>query len=388
MSFAGFLILFFAVVMQICLGATYSWSVYVKDLKSLLNITQAQAQLPFSVFYFVFPATMIISGKILKKIGPSFSTIAGGILFGGGWLISSFGANNFIFSILGNGLVAGLGAGLAYIVPISVCMRWYPDRKGLITGIAVAGFGGGAALISFLGGYLLTIGWTPFDFFRLMGIVFTLMIGVAGFFMRYPADYVEQRVDEELKYKDLLLDKRFLVLYFAMFTGLSAGFAVNTNLKELSKTATIGAGVGAVALFAIFNAIGRIIWGGIFDRFSALRVLQLNLLVQAILLFFSPLLLTSTFGLQIFAVLCGLNFGGVLVMYAGTVAKIWGTGHVGLVYGLLFSSNIPGAIAPIFAGYVYDKTNSFSIALYMIGVLLLSGVVFLSKLREDMLWKR
>ncbi|ADR18176.1 MFS transporter [Calditerrivibrio nitroreducens] len=378
----GYLILIFAVVMQLCLGATYSWSVYVKDIKAILNISQAQAQLPFSVFYFIFPATMIISGKILKKLGPQISTIVGGTLFGAGWIISSFGGSNFIFTILGNGLIAGLGAGIAYIVPISTCIKWFPDKKGLITGIAVAGFGGGAALVSFLGGTLIANGWTPFQVFRALGSIFLILIILAGFFMKNPPSNNTHDTYLPLKYRELLVDKKFLFLYFAMFVGLAAGFAVNANIKELSRTASMTAGVSAVAFFAIFNALGRVSWGALFDRFDYIKSLQLNLLFQAIILFLSPIMLNSATGLQIFAVLTGLNYGGVLVMYAGSVAKIWGAENVGMVYGLLFSSNIPGALAPIFAGYIYDKTGSFTIALYTIAILLILGIIILNRLRR------
>ncbi|MCA1928088.1 MAG: MFS transporter, partial [Calditerrivibrio sp.] len=95
-----------------------------------------------------------------------------------------------------------------------------------------------------------------------------------------------------------------------------------------------------------------------------------------------PIILNFQSGLQIFALLTGFNYGGVLVMYAGTVARIWGAERVGVIYGLLFSSNIPGAIAPIFAGYVYDKTGSFTLALYIIGILLILGVVAVALLSK------
>jgi OFA family oxalate/formate antiporter-like MFS transporter len=378
----GYLVLIFAVIMQICLGATYSWSVYVKDLKTILNISQAEAQLPFSFFYFVFPATMIISGKILKKLGPSAATILGGALFGSGWIVSSFGYNNFILSIIGNGLIAGIGAGIAYIVPISTCIKWFPDKKGLITGIAVAGFGGGAALISFLGGSLISKGWTPFDVFRLIGISFIILITISGFFMKNPSSEKVTSATPVLKYRELITNKQFLIIYFAMFAGLAAGFAVNANIKEFSKSATFNAGVSAVAFFALFNALGRISWGAFFDRFDYIKALQLNLLFQAIIMFFTPFILRTSFGLQLFAILTGLNYGGVLVMYAGTVAKIWGSDNVGMVYGLLFSSNIPGALAPVFAGYIYDKTGSFTIALDIIAIILILGIISLNRLKK------
>jgi OFA family oxalate/formate antiporter-like MFS transporter len=370
------MIILSALLMQLCLGATYSWSVYVQNLKSLMGISQAQAQIPFSVFYFIFPLTMIFSGTLVDKFGPRLAAISGGILFGSGWLISSLGIHNFNYTILGNGVIAGIGAGIAYIVPISTCIKWFPNNKGLVTGVAVAGFGGGAALVSTVAGYLLKLNLTPFSLFGYFGIVFLVLIVFSGFFMQNPPNF--SKADTiKLGFREVLTDKRFIILYFAMFTGLAAGFAINANIKEFYKAATLMTGVSAVSFFAIANAIGRVAWGGIFDRFDSRSIIQINLLSQALLLFASPLIVTSPLGLQIFAAIAGFNYGGVLVIYAGSVARAWGADKVGSIYGWLFSANIPGAVAPLFAGYFYDKTGSFTIPLYTLAVIILIAIAIL-----------
>ncbi len=368
------MIILSALLMQLCLGATYSWSVYVQQIKALVNISQAQAQIPFSVFYFVFPLTMIFSGILIEKFSPRVAAISGGVLFGCGWLISSLGGDNFIYTILGNGLIAGVGAGIAYIVPISTCIKWFPDNKGLVTGVAVAGFGGGAALVSTIAGYLLKLNFTPFALFGYFGLVFMFLIVFSAFFMKNPADF--SKTDTlKLGFLEVVTDKRFMILYFAMFTGLAAGFAVSANIKQLYESATLMTGVKAVSFFAIANAIGRIVWGSFFDRFKSRTIIQLNLLAQALLLFMSPFILTSSAGLQVFAALAGFNYGGILVVYAGSVARIWGANKVGSIYGWLFSANIPGAIAPLLAGYFYDQTGSFTVPMYMIAVAILTAIL-------------
>ena len=375
------MIILSALLMQLCLGATYSWSVYVQNLKSLMGISQAQAQIPFSVFYFIFPLTMIFSGTLVDKFGPRLAAITGGILFGSGWLISSFGIYNFNYTILGNGVIAGIGAGIAYIVPISTCIKWFPNNKGLVTGVAVAGFGGGAALVSTVAGYLIKLNLTPFTLFGYFGIVFLVLIVFSGFFMQNPPNF--SKADTiKLGFREVLTDKRFIILYFAMFTGLAAGFAINANIKEFYKAATLMTGVSAVSFFAIANAIGRVAWGGIFDRFDSRSIIQLNLLSQALLLFASPFIVTSPLGLQIFAAIAGFNYGGVLVIYAGSVARVWGADKVGSIYGWLFSANIPGAVAPLFAGYFYDKTGSFTIPLYTLAIIILISIAILNMTKE------
>ncbi|WP_321391715.1 MFS transporter [uncultured Desulfuromusa sp.] len=368
------MIILSALLMQLCLGATYSWSVYVQHIKTLVGISQTQAQIPFSIFYFVFPLTMIFSGTLVDKYGPRIAAICGGLLFGSGWLISSFGIDNFTYTILGNGIIAGIGAGIAYIVPISTCIKWFPNNKGLVTGIAVAGFGGGAALISTVAGYLLKLNMTPFTLFGYFGFAFTVLIVFSGFFMQNPPGFAKAET-LKLKVREVITDNRFLILYFSMFTGLAAGFAVNANIKELYSDATLMSGVSAVSFFALANAAGRVLWGSIFDRFNSSTVIQLNLLSQAILLFASPFILTSSTGLQIFSLIAGFNYGGVLVIYAGSVAGIWGADKVGSIYGWMFSANIPGAVAPLFAGFFFDLTGSFTIPMYVIGIIILIAIV-------------
>ncbi|MDP3282861.1 MAG: MFS transporter, partial [Desulfobacterales bacterium] len=175
-----YIILVSAVIMQMCLGATYSWSVYVEPLRKLTGLLQGLVQLPFSVFYFAFPFTMIFSGFFLKRFGPAFCAVSGGILFGSGWILAGFGGNHFGFTITGIGLMGGVGAGLAYIVPIATCIRWFPERKGLVTGIAVAGFGGGAAFVSQAAGMMInSMGKSPFEAFTLFGITFMILVSMA-----------------------------------------------------------------------------------------------------------------------------------------------------------------------------------------------------------------
>ena len=373
-----YLIIPAALCMQICLGATYSWSIYVQKIKNLLHITQAAAQLPFSVFYFVFPATMIISGTIMARIGPRASAMIGGVLFGGGWILSSFGSKVFALTVMGNGVIAGIGAGLAYIVPIATCIQWFPQYKGLVTGLAVAGFGGGAALVSTVGGHLLVGTQTPFDLFRVFGTGFLVIVVTAGLFM-VPAPDRKSTKPVEVRFSQIVRSRIFLLLYFAMFTGLAAGFAVNANIKELCAQATIAAGVKAVALFAVANAAGRILWGLLFDRLEAKTVIEANLLCQALLLFAAPLMLRSSVGLQLFALIAGFNYGGILVVYAGAVARIWSPERVARLYGWLFSANIPGAIAPLAAAWSYDHLGTFSPALGIIACLLLTSVILVHR---------
>jgi MFS transporter, OFA family, oxalate/formate antiporter len=373
-----YVVLTSAVLMQMCLGATYSWSVYVQPLKALSGLQQGPVQIPFTVFYFIFPLSMLIAGNVLSKVGTRRSAMIGGLLFGGGWIVASFGSHSFLFTILGIGVLSGIGAGMAYIVPIAVCIRWFPKNKGLVTGVAVAGFGGGAALVSQVGGWCMeTLQFTPYDTFLLLGSVFLLTVFTAGSTMKVPSHSSAMQVLKTLKIREVLGSPTFHLLYLAMFTGLAAGFAVNANLKEMfvGSGDLVRVGVVAVSLFALANAAGRVVWGTIFDRIMSRSAIQLNLYLQALTLVCAPLLLDSATGFYAVALLTGFNYGGVLVIYVSSASRIWGGENVGQIYGWLFSSNIPASLAPLLAGAVYDRYQNFDLVFNVLAALLVCGGV-------------
>jgi len=355
---------------QLCLGATYSWSVFVQPLRELTGFSQSTLQLPFTLFYIAFPATMMLAGTLLHRLGPRRCAVTGGLCFGCGWIVASLGSVSFLFTVLGIGLLGGIGVGLAYIVPIAVLVQWFPEHKGFVTGIAVAGFGGGAALIGQLAGRTLSSGAaTPFSLFAICGTIFALVVLLAAHALRFPPGHAAV-APPPLPAKEIVRQPVFVTLFAAMTAGLAAGFAVNANLKELSSAASIQTGIAAVSFFAIANAAGRLTWGALFDRMRARTALQVNLLVQAVIVAASALLLGTPGGLLLFAALTGFNYGGVLVIYASAVARMWGVERVGQVYGLLFSANILAAPAALIAGGVYDLTGGFAPVLYGLALLL------------------
>ena len=280
-------------------------------------------------------------------------------------MIAGFGGYAFGFTVVGIGVIAGVGAGLAYIVPLSTAILWFPRQKGLVTGIAVAGFGGGAAIVSQVGGMLMThMGKTPFQVFPILGMVFLVLICLAGSAMKVPEsasrkNHIKIGEDNGVSVSRMISQPIFRILYFAMFSGLAAGFAVNANLKELYTGTGVQVGVLAVSLFALANALGRVCWGALFDRISPAMAVKANLLFQALLLLLGSFFLSSKAGFYIFALGTGFNYGGILVLYASSTALCWGDRRMGAIYGLLFSANIPAAVAPMAAGWVFEVGGSF-----------------------------
>ncbi len=366
-----------SVAMQGCLGATYAWSVFVGVLKTATPLSQRELQTPFTVFYIVFPLTTIFAGRLIERWGPRTCALLGGLIFGVGWMVAGLGSHHFLLTVLGVGVLGGLGVGCAYLAPISVGMRWFPHRRGLVTGVAVAGFGGGAALIARTAAYWMgPHGVSPFGTMLTLGAVFLCITLPSAGMLTYPPG--ERFASLQAPYPTKFACQRaFQLLYVAMLAGLAAGFTVNATLAQLSPTAVGRADLGAsaVAAFAIANAGGRILWGYAADRISPAALIRVNLLLQAALLGVHAWLLESAAGLLVLAAVAGFNYGGVLVLYAAMVGRQWGPQHVGRVYGALFSANCLAAVAPWLAGLIFDLTGQFSAALYgLAGVLVLAAV--------------
>lgn len=369
-----------SLLLQICLGAIYAWSVFVAPLRQTAGITQTVAQVPFSLFYFCFPLTMLFAGSLLHRMGPRACAMIGGAIFGGGWLLASLGGASFLWTVLGIGLLAGIGVGVVYVVPIAVLVRWFPESRGVVTGLAVAGFGGGALLISQTAGWLIATGLTPFEVFRLLGLMFLVVSVPAGWFMVFPPGVTGTK-EAPVGVRAVLGRPEFRLLYLCMVIALAGGFAVNANLRDLSAYGASGSGLIAVGVFAVANAAGRPLWGFFFDRARPRSVIIVNLIGQALLLLSAGFWLDRNAGYLAFAALAGLHYGGVLVVYASMVVRVWGAAQVGQVYGWLFSANIIAAPAAMLSGLWFDAAGGFLIPFAILGSGMLIAALVLSRTR-------
>jgi MFS transporter, OFA family, oxalate/formate antiporter len=237
------------------------------------------------------------------------------------------------------------------------------------------GFGGGAALVGQIGQSVMAASnGSPFAAFRILGGAFTLLILCTGLVMEFPPDF-RLHSSVRMSLRSVVIQRQFIILYLAMSAGLAAGLAVNANLKEMLRTDGVSAGVSAVSVFAIANAAGRLSWGALCDRVRPSRALIGNLVSQAVVVAAGIWMVHDIRGFLLFSALAGFNYGGVLVIYASTVAQVWGKERVGQIYGAMFSSNILGAGAPLLAGVLFDATGGFEVAFAALVVVLIGAAL-------------
>ncbi|MDG6218721.1 MAG: OFA family MFS transporter [Candidatus Thermoplasmatota archaeon] len=397
-----------AIAIQIALGAIYAWSAFTTPLQSeAFGFSKTMTQAIFSTGLATFGICTIIGGRLQKKYGPMKISLLGGFLLGIGYLIGGLVGNNFPLKLIGIGLIGGAGIGLAYVVPIGVGIKWFPDKKGLVSGLAVAGFGFGAFLwilmanppsILGISGLIDTTTYTIANVdnaFRIYGIAFLILVILGSFVMKNPPEGwkpkgwnppVEKDASGNTKKeialvpKEMLRKKQFYMLWLMFFIGALAGLMVIGNIQNFAinevdgfanpnslffAEATDIAVIGAAVCLPIFNGGGRIAWGKISDTIGRKKSLILMFIFQGIMMGIFFYTTSNPLFFYIVASLIGFNFGGNFALFPAATADTFGSETVGLNYGYVFTSyGLGGIVGPILAGAVQDLEMSFIYAFY------------------------
>jgi OFA family oxalate/formate antiporter-like MFS transporter len=351
------------VLIQSCLGGLYAWSAFVPSLRADFGYTAGQTQLVFGLAIAAFTLAMVFAGRLLVPWGPRRVALLGGLLFACGHLTSSASAGQFVWLLTGSGLLGGVGIGFGYVAALTTGMQWFPCHKGFVAGVAVAGFGAGAIILSSLTTVLLRNGYTVMDIFQVIGLGYGALVCLASASLFRPPCAAGERGHLDLKY--VLKDRVFRALATGIFCGTFAGLLVIGSLKPIGMDggSTSGAATAAISLFALGNASGRLAWGWLFDRFGySVIPLSLMFLGATLTLLLVARLAPAAFAASAFFV--GFGFGACFVLYAAQVALRYGAEQVASVYPLVFLAHgVAGITGPPLGGYLYDCTRSYVWAL-------------------------
>jgi MFS transporter, OFA family, oxalate/formate antiporter len=380
-------------LMNLALGSLYAWSVFVAPLEKEFGWKRADTSQVFTWAVVVFAISFILAGRLQDKMGPFFISLTGCILLTVGFLLSAK-TTSLGYLITCFGVIVGIGNGFGYATPIPVMAKWFPDKRGLAVGLAVAGYGGGSAIFGPLANLWLipTYGWR--STFAILGVIFFVMTFIGAFLLKNPpAGYrppgwapapaaKAAATTYEFTPGEMWRTPSAYFMWIAYALGTSAGLMVISQLVPFAKSVGIaGAALASLSLIvgAVGNASGRIFSGWMSDALGRLNVLRLMIGISAVSMFILP----HTGGIFAVPILLYLMvfvvywcYGTQLSVNASCTSDFWGTKNAGINYGLLFTSwGVAGIIGPRIGGKLFDKYQNYDAAFYTAGILAIVALV-------------
>ena len=368
------------VCMQMALGSAYAWSVFRIPFSKEFGWSITQITWIFLISWFFLGSSTVVGGLWMKRKGPRVVAMVAGLLWGGGVFLASLSAHRLWWLYLTYGVIGGIGLGMGYIVPITVLVKWFPDRRGLITGIAVAGFGAGALFSAPAAGYLIQhLGLMPT--FAYLGVAYGIVAITAGAFMQNPPDawkpggwtpsasQISQRCDRDYTLGEALGTWQWWAICFLMSINTMSGLSIVTQaspiFQELGK-ASVATAAFLVGVMALGNGAGRIFWSWISDLTTRKTAFFTMYLVEAIL-FWSYHSIHSLWLLAIVTFVLVMCYGGAYGITPAFAADYFGPRDVGSIFGLMM---LPWAFAAVFGpllfAYLRQINGNYTQALYLI----------------------
>jgi MFS transporter, OFA family, oxalate/formate antiporter len=357
-------------------------------LEGYFSVGATESLLPFIIFLAVFAFTMPLVGSPLDKYGPRKMALIGGLLVGIGWILGSQATSMEMLS-LSYGVIGGIGVGIVYNCPICVVGRWFPDRRGLAVGITVLGFGLSPLITAPLANALIESDGA-LTALGILGVVFLIILLPLALPLRFPRpDWTlpcfgagaKKKSDLDLTRNQMLKTRVFWGLWLCYVIGTLAGLmAIGISSSVGQEVFEIDAGMAAalVGVFAIFNGIGRPIFGSIVDKTSPMK----TAVISFALIFFASILLAvgaAPGALPVYVLgfaLLWLCLGGWLAIAPTSTATFFGTKHYGPNYGAVFTAYGIGAIAgSLMAGNLRDMMGSYTAVFLPVAVLAVLGIV-------------
>ena len=378
------------VFLQIALGAVYAWSVFRVPLANQFGWSISEVTLTFTISIFVLGIAAFFGGLWLNRKGPRVVALTGGFLYGVGVFLASFSDHKLWWLYLTYGVIGGIGVGFSYIVPVAVLVKWFPDRRGLITGIAVGGFGAGALITAPVATRLIqSVG--VLSTFAYLGVAYLLVTVVSGYFMQNPPEgwnpegwaptgtQATQRSTRDYTLGDALRTWQWWALWLLLFLNTSAGISIISQesplFQELGRVSAVAA-ASMVGVASIGNALGRVFWAWASDSITRRATFAMMFLAQVVLFWALPSI-NSPSRLTIIAFVVLMCYGGGFGTMPAFVADYFGSKNVGPIYGLMLTAwGFASAFGPLLIAYMRQASGTYRGALHVIaGVMAVSVVL-------------
>ncbi|MGM0472332.1 MAG: L-lactate MFS transporter [Bacillota bacterium] len=371
-------------IIFMCMGTVYSWSVFRKPIEELFQISATQSGLPYTFFLIFYAITMPIAGGFIDKHGPKIVTIVGGLMVAVGWVLSGF-VSNITLLIITYGVIAGSGVGVAYGAPMAVAAKWFPDKKGLAVGLTLGGFGLSPFVTAPLANWLVS-SYGVFSTFKILGIAFAIIITLLSLPLKFPPQEItnnsKENTKEEVNFstKEMLQEPTFYGLWFCFMIGTTVGLmiiGISSPVAEEIINLEASTAAFLVSFFAIFNGVGRPIFGGLTDK---LNPKQATLISYSLIILASIIMLNVGAGNTVMYALAfslfWLNLGGWLAIAPAATGRFFGSKNYSKNYGFLFTAYGVGAfIGNMLSGRLKDILGSYKYAFYPTIAIAVIGII-------------
>ncbi|WP_233254211.1 L-lactate MFS transporter [Salipaludibacillus keqinensis] len=383
-----------AVAIHLSIGSAYAYSVFQNPLASQLGWETTQVALAFTIAIFFLGVSAAFFGPFVEKKGPRKAALLAAVLFSTGLVGAGVAVSmeSLALFLLFYGAVGGMGLGLGYISPVSTLVKWFPDRRGLATGMAVFGFGAGALIASPVAAQLIESVGIASTFFILGATFFILMVSGALYIAKPPVDWKPKTMLEkeekqtqpvkedlaQLTAKEAVKTKRFWMLWVMMFINISVGImliSVASPMAQEKVGMTAIAAASMVGIMGLFNGGGRILWASASDYIGRARVYTIFFSIQLVAFLILPTISNVLlFQALIFIVIS--IYGGGFASLPAFIGDLFGTKELGAIHGLLLTSwSMAGVVGPMVVSFVREATNSYNLTFYIFAGLLVCAFV-------------
>ncbi|UOE53194.1 OFA family MFS transporter [Bacillus sp. CMF12] len=389
-----------AVAIHLSIGSVYAYSVYQNPLKETLGWEKTDVSLAFTIAIFILGIAAAFFGRFVEKRGPRVSAMIAAVFFGIGIIGSGFAIQleNYILFLIFFGVIGGLGLGFGYIAPVSTLVKWFPDRRGLATGMAVMGFGAGALITSPIASRLMIATSIPTTFYVLGISYFILMILGSLYITKPPEGWAPEGMEENTEERPVKADlaqltaneaiktKRFWLLWIMMFINISAGIMILSVAAPMAQEITGASAITAasiVGIMGLFNGGGRIGWASASDYLGRGNTYMTFFLIQVAAFFILPFI-TNSFIFSVFLYIIVSCYGGGFASLPAFIGDLFGTKQLGAIHGYLLTSwSIAGVVGPMLVSSIYENTQSYTITFYVFGTMLAIGFIVSLLMKRD-----
>ena len=372
------LTLFGTIVTQFALGSVYTWSLFNSALSEKLDAPVSQVAFSFGLLSLGLAISSSVAGKLQERFGVRRVTIASGLLLGLGFFLTAH-SSNLMMLWLSAGVLVGLADGAGYLLTLSNCVKWFPERKGLISALSIGAYGLGSLGFKFIGTHLLaTVGLERT--FMIWGAIALLMVVSGAMLMtdapNQPVQSVNGVTNNDFTLAESMRKPQYWMLAAMFLTACMSGLYVIGVAKDIAQNLVnldVASAANAVTVISIANLSGRLVLGILSDKMSRIRVITLGQVISLVgmaALLFAPLNEITFFA----AIACvAFNFGGTITVYPSLVSEFFGLNNLAKNYGVIYlgfgiGSICGSAIASLFGGFYVTFWVIFALLIFSLAL--------------------